>query len=386
MPRRYQDGALELKDTAVGPCWYIRFTTPDQRRPRLRIGLKSQFPTKAKASRAAQPFRETFNSSPDLLFAQPHTFGDVVARYEQEEMPARFSTSKGYRKMHRLYIVPQWGTTPIEQIEPLEVRAWLNTLKGTQSKAPLSTRSKGHIHTQMKNLFKHAQLWKWTAAQLNPMTLFSIAGATKRTKKPRVISPAQFRALLERFRTCVPEDLRMQVLLTTGFCLGLGASEIFGLQWGDIHHCEAVVHVQRGIVEGRVGAVKTERRNAPLPLAPFVADIFLAWRAASRHSKNEDWVFASPYRGGRKPMDPNNLQANVLVPAGAAIGLDFNLGWHTLRHSYKSLLDRISSDATLKRDLMRHADVHTTLQVYGEVEMDRLREANALAVTLALTE
>jgi integrase len=275
---------------------------------------------------------------------------------------------------------------PIEQIEPLEVRAWLNALQGTTSKAALSSRSKGHIHTQMKNLFRHAQLWKWAPPQINPMSLFSITGATKRTKKPRVISPAQFRALLEIFRTCVPEDLRMQVLLTTGFCLGLGASEIFGLKWGDVIHCENIVHVQRGIVEGRVGEVKTERRNAPLPLAPFVAEIFARWRQASPHNRDEDWIFASPYRGGRKPMDANNLQANVLVAAGRAIELDFNLGWHTLRHSYKSLLDRISGDATLKRDLMRHADVHTTMQVYGEVEMDRLREANGLAVTLALTE
>ena len=388
MQRRYQNGSLELTATASGPVWYIRFTTPAGERPRLRIGTGRQFPSRAKASRAAQPLRDRFNSSPESLFTASHTFADVIARYEREEMPTRFSTQKGYRKLHRLYIGPRWGTTPIAQIQPLEVRAWLNALVGAKSGAPLSTRSKGHIHTQMKNLFKHAQLWRWMPAQLNPLSLFSIAGSTKRARRPRVISPAQFRALLKYFGNAEDEiaALRMQTLLVTGFCLGLGASEIFGLRWGDVHHCEDVIHVQRGIVEGRVGDVKTERRNAPLPLAPFVAEIFARWRQASPHNFDEDWVFASPYRGGRQPLDPNNLQATVLVPAGRAIGLDFNLGWHTLRHSYKSLLDRISSDATLKRDLMRHADVHTTMQVYGEVEMDRLREANALAVTLATTQ
>ena len=44
-----------------------------------------------------------------------------------------------------------------------------------------------------------------------------------------------------------------------------------------------------------------------------------------------------------------------------------------------------SSDPTLKRDLMRHSDVHTTMQVYGEVEMERLREVNDAAVNLAMT-
>jgi integrase len=323
------------------------------------------------------------------MFAPVRTFGDVVERYEREEMPARYSTSVGYRKLHRLYIVPRWGKTPLDQIEPLEVRAWLNTLKGGKSKAPLSSRSKGHIHTQMKNLFRHAQLWKWTAVQLNPMALFSITGSTKRTKKPRVISPKQFRALLEYFGRGGNDDLagmRMQVLVVTGFCLGLSASEMFALKWGDVLHCKNEIHVRRGIVNGRVGDVKTERRNAPLPMATFVAETFARWRQASPHNHDEDWVFASPYRGGRKPVNPNSLQAITLVDAGRAIGLEFNLGWHTLRHSYKSLLDRVSGDASLKRDLMRHADVHTTMQVYGEVEMDRLREANALAVTLAMTE
>lgn len=376
MKRRYQNGTMELGKTAAGPTWYIRFTTLDQQRPRLRIGLKSQYPTKAKASRAAQQLRDTFNKSPESLCAPVRTFGDLVARYEREEMPERFSTRRGYLKMHRLYIVPRWGSTLLADIEALEVRAWLRSLDH------LSSRSKGHLHGQMKNLYKYAALWKWVPATINPMSLFSITGATKRTRKPRVISPAQFRALLKFFA----EDLRMQLLVTCGFCLGLRSSELFGLRWSDFDHLQGIVRIRRAVVQGHVGEVKTERSNAPLPLAEYVGEMFLRWRAASPHNLDEDWVFASPNKGGRKPLDANSLQVRVLVPAGTAIGLDFNLGWHTLRHGYKSLLDRISSDASLKRDLMRHADVHTTMQVYGEVEMDRLRAANATAVTLALTE
>jgi integrase len=374
--RRYQNGTIELENTAAGPCWYIRFTTPAGQRPRIRIGLKSQHPTKAKASRAAQHLRDTFNESPELMCAPLRTFGDLVARYELEEMPERFSTRRGYTRMHRLYIVPRWGTTPLAEVEALDVRAWLKSLD------KLSSRSKGHLHGQMKNLFKHGQLWKWVPPQVNPMSLFSIAGSTKRTKRPRVISPAQFRSLLDYFR----EDLRMQTLIVLAYCLGLRASELFGLQWRDVDHVEATVRIRRAIVQGHVGEVKTERSGAPLPLAKFVGDILLRWRQASPHQEDEDWIFASPYSGGRKPMDPNNLQVHFLLKAGVAIGLDFNLGWHTFRHSYKSLLDRVSMDPSLKRDLMRHADVHTTMQVYGEVEMDRLREANDGAVALAITE
>lgn len=380
MIRRYQNGTLELSNTASGPCWYIRFTAASGTRPRIRVGLKKQYPTRAAASRAAQHIRDTFNATPEELLGPQRTFGDVVARYEAEEMPDTHSTRRGYMRMHRLYIEPRWGELPIAKVDAIDVRTWL---KSSADLAHLSTRSIGHLHGQMKNLFKFAKLWKWIPPQAeNPMKLFSIAGSTKRARRPRVISPAQFRQLLEYFR----DDLRMQTMLVAGFCLGLRSSEIFGLQWRDFDHHESLVFIRRAVVENVVGKVKTERSGAPLPLAKFVASIFLQWRGETPCRLDEDWVFASPYRGGRRPMDAENLQTRALRPAGKAIGLDFSLGWHTLRHSYKSLLDRVTGDASLKRDLMRHADVHTTMQVYGEVEMDRLRDANAAAVSLALSE
>jgi site-specific recombinase XerD len=57
-----------------------------------------------------------------------------------------------------------------------------------------------------------------------------------------------------------------------------------------------------------------------------------------------------------------------------------------MRHSYKVLLERAGADITVQRDLMRHADAKTTVNVYGEVEMDRMRDANNKAVALAFGE
>ena len=84
----------------------------------------------------------------------------------------------------------------------------------------------------MKVLFKFAMLWGWVPPQTNPMSLFSVPGITKRVRKPRVINMAQFQALLEHFRA----DLRMRTMITGGYCLGLGASELFGLKWRDFDH------------------------------------------------------------------------------------------------------------------------------------------------------
>jgi hypothetical protein len=71
---------------------------------------------------------------------------------------------------------------------------------------------------------------------------------------------------------------------------------------------------------------------------------------------------------------------------GEAIGLESNLGWHTPRHGYKVLLEMADIDVSTQRDLMRHSDVHTTLQVYGTVVLDRMRLANERALALVFGE
>lgn len=368
---RYQQGTIEEVKTALGICWYIRFTV-DGKRPRFRIGLKSQYPTEAKASRAAQYLRDEINN-PSAQIAN-RTFGDVIIRYENEEMPEHYSTRRGYTQIHRNHLKPRWGDILLKDINPMEVRAWLLSL----DKAP---KTLGNILGQTRSLFRFAMLWGWLPATVNPMSLFTIPGVTKRRRKPRVINPAQWRQLVAAAPT-----VRIRVMLIGAYCLGLRVSELFGLQWGDFDFLGGRVWIQRAVVEARTGKVKTERSGAPLPLAAKVLESFLELYKDSDLKEPEDWVFSSRYKAGRLPLDSRNLQTKYLVGAGKAIGLDFSLGWHTFRHSYKVLLDRSGVELTVKRDLMRHADVHTTSQIYGEVEMDRMVEANNKAVSLAFKE
>lgn len=368
---RYQSGSIEEVNTAEGLCWYIRFTV-DGKRPRYRIGLKSQYPTKAKASRAAQYLRDQVNSAAPQLVTR--TFGDVIARYENEEMPEQYSTRRGYMQIHKNHLLPKWGAVELSAMNPMEVRKWLLEL----DKAP---KTLGNILGQTRSLFRFAMLWGWLPAAVNPMSLFTIPGVTKRMRKPRVINPVQFRKLVK-----ATPDIRIRTLYIGAYCLGLRASELFALQWGDFDFLGSKVWIKRAIVEAHTGKVKTERSEAPLPLAKQVMDAFLDFYKQVDMKEGNCWVFASPYKAGRLPLDSRNLQTKYLIPAGAAIGLDFNLGWHTFRHSYKVLLERSGVDLTTQRDLMRHADTHTTSQIYGEVEFDRMIEANDKAVALAFSE
>jgi integrase len=380
---RYRPGSLELIKTAAGKCWYIRFQATingKTTRARQRVGLEKDFPNKSAAKRAAQGIVDEFNRVPDITRAEKRRFNELIDRYKLEEMPKRYSTAKAYKAILRNQIEPKWGREFLDDVEAMDVRAWLKSLD-------CSSRYKGHIHGLMRILFGYAMLWKWIPRGENPMSLFRMEGSTRRQKEPNILTVDQLIAILREIEQPI---YRLMVLYSIG--LGLRCSELFALKWkdfvwsapamqaaiaaGDGSILPDLLKIERAVVDGNEGEVKTIHSKKPLPLHADLAVAAVEFRKQTEFDQDDDWVFASAYIGGDVPMRPGNVQRRILIPAGKRAGLPFTLGWHTFRHTYKSWLDDLEIPLTVQRDLMRHAHINTTAQVYGSVGMKRLRSAN----------
>jgi integrase len=64
-----------------------------------------------------------------------------------------------------------------------------------------------------------------------------------------------------------------------------------------------------------------------------------------------------------------------LHPLAAKVGVP-RLGWHTFRHTFRSWLDAVGTAVGIHQKMMRHADVATTMNVYGKGMMDSKLEAH----------
>ncbi len=53
------------------------------------------------------------------------------------------------------------------------------------------------------------------------------------------------------------------------------------------------------------------------------------------------------------------------------IGLPEGIGWHTFRHTYRFWLDETGAPMKVQQELMRHASIQTTMNVYGRAMTDR---------------
>ncbi len=369
--RRYQSGTLEKKSTVEGICWYIRFTYPDGSRPRTRIGLVANLPTRTLARKAAADLVKAFNEAP-LIEPPRYTMADAIHRYIREELPARHDTGRGYKSYLNGHIMPKWGTLRVEDVKPKDVRAWLDKLE-------LAPKSKSHILGLMRQLFRYAMLWEWIPLSENPMNLFRLKGGNRRKAKPRVLSTADFLKLVAQ----VNREPHSTMMLLAG-CLGLSCSELTALRWCDIDWKEREVKIERGIVNGRVDDVKTEKRGASLPLHQLLIERLKALFEASEYQEDDDWIFASPFSAGEKPFHAYRIQQYVIAPAAVSCGLGEKIGWHTFRHSYRSWLSKQGAPVGVQKDLLRHADIRTTMNIYGDSFMDDLRKANKGVVEVIL--
>jgi integrase len=96
-----------------------------------------------------------------------------------------------------------------------------------------------------------------------------------------------------------------------------------------------------------------------------------------------DWMFASPVKVGRQPYSYTGVWREVQRAAMAAgIG---KLGTHAFRHSFRSWLDAVGTTVTVQQKMMRHAEIRTTFNTYGDVVTNEIEQAHAKVVGLALS-
>ena len=111
-----------------------------------------------------------------------------------------------------------------------------------------------------------------------------------------------------------------------------------------------------------------------------LAEVLLQWRPATVFPRDEDWLFANPVTG--RPYHQESLQKSQIKRAAKLAGLGEDIGWHTFRHSYRSWLDETGAPMKVQQELMRHASIQTTMNVYGRAMTETKRRANSQVVGL----
>jgi len=391
---RYQEGCLTRSKRKSGAVWEYRYRErqPDgsKRMRCIVVGTVAAIKTRATALQHIEVLRASVNrevietGSPTIT-----TFKSLIEHYREREMrmdnhdKKAYSTKNRNESYLRKWIVPRWGNYRPSDIKSVATEEWLDSLvrdTGNKKRKPLAGGTKVKIRNIMSAIFRHGMrhelLPRVEAA--NPMRYVRQSG--KRQSIPLALEVEQFQSLF----AALQQRERTMVLLDCGS--GLRCGELIGLQWRDFDFACKQMSVTRSVVDMVSGKVKTEASQKTVPLDDFMIEELLAWYRITPYQKPEDWVFASdsPRAGakrGKQPYWPMTIMRMFIKPVAKRLGIG-NIGWHTFRHTYSNLLHANREDPKVVQELLRHASIKVTMDVYTQAVTSEKRKAQSRVVEL----
>jgi integrase len=336
-----------------------------------------QYPTETAAWKAVSTLCLDINYHTSRPEGIPETFEQLAEHYRLIELDLEkdserkvYQTKQTYRVYLKARIVPRWGGHRLREIKAVAVERWLGSLDD------LSNGTKAKIKGIMSEVFQHAIRYGWLNDGENP--IFAVRQSTKRVRVTEPLEVAEFRALM------LVLSQKMRVIGIVAATTGLRISEVLGLKWMDIDWKTLQMDVTRSVVDGIVGKCKTETSRRPVPIDEFTADELLSWKKETCYTQPEDWVFASERVQGRMPPWADTLLDRFLQPAAKRAGIKKWVGFHTFRHTYSTLLKANNEDVKVVQELMRHANISTTMNIYTKALTPAKREAQSRVVDVLM--
>jgi len=99
-----------------------------------------------------------------------------------------------------------------------------------------------------------------------------------------------------------------------------------------------------------------------LPIGPALAKALLEFRRRVTYVDSADYVFAGD--SGR-PTWHGIMLTDYIKPAAIRAGIG-KVGWHTFRYTFSSILHDTGTAIAVQKELLRHADIHTTMKIYTQ--------------------
>jgi integrase len=185
---------------------------------------------------------------------------------------------------------------------------------------------------------------------------------------------------LKRLLTKLQNPARALVFLTAA--TGLRVSEALGLKWSDLDFDAGVINLARAVVHQHVGEMKTEASQKPVPMGGELAAALQYWSTQTWYRQPDDWVFASPKMHGKQPYWPETMLRCYVKPEAKSVGIAKQIGWHSFRRTFATLLKGSGEDVKTVQELMRHASSRLTLDVYAQALTPAKRAAHLKVVEM----
>lgn len=306
-------------------------------------------------------------------------FGESAEHWFESKRKLRPWTRKSYRDALDRILLPRFGHCKLGTITPEQVAALIRELEG---KGLASSTIWNYLLPLSGTL---AFAVRRGLLAVNPCSLLTSDDRPQRRerKQDHVWSPEEIEALLEASELLARRfgsQYDYSPLLRTAVVTGLRLGELLGLQWQDLDLEQGVLHVRRQYSRmGELAPPKTPAALRRIPLSPEVLRFLAGHKLRSRHSKEDDFIFAS---NGGNPLGHRNVTRRGFEPAAELAEIE-GVSFHSLRHAFASRMIARGISSTVLASLMGHESSTITERRYIHL-FDRERTDDAVRKAMSL--
>ena len=295
------------------------------------------------------------------------------------------NTRRGYEAV-LAHLAPIAGI-PLRDLAPEDVEACLAGMTARRRGQAVATPASPKTRRNALAMLRHAL----ADAERRGHVRTNAARLVAAPRVPRIAREGLAAGRVRQILAAVAGD-RYEAAYALGL-VGLRASEALGLLWSDVDLAAGTVRVRAQLSGSGPTAVrvplKTAASGAVVPLPPFVVDRLRAHRERQRAERpfvpiDADGMAFLTEAG--HPVNGSSMTRRLQRLLGEA-GIDrrdlpdgrvsSTFRFHDLRHGFASLLAAIGVPPWVAQDLVRHARVTTTLEVYTHTTTAMHRDAMA---------
>ena len=292
---------------------------------------------------------------------QSITFGSVAEKWQEDNWDRlRFGSYRTYAPcLERA--VQKFGKTDIDKLKPIEIQTWLRDLGRTYAFKTVAN------HKSIVSQVCDYAIVNLGLDMYNPCDKVKMpAGLKKGTRN--ALSANERHAILS---TTKDENQLAFLILFTGCRLG----EALALQMKDIDMKNNVVHITKSVAfhgnQPVIQTTKTENGIRDVPLLSPLKD-----RLKELNLPGEAYIVS-----GEKPMTKSALYRRWDAFCKAK---GIHIDRHSIRHQYATTLYEAGIDAKTAQDLLGHAQIATTMDIYTHIsEEKKLKDFMKLATYVA---
>lgn len=299
---------------------------------------------------AEKVLRDWMNSVDDReLGSVRMTLADLAGRWlEHKDLSISRNTYRDYSALVGKKILPALGHMELSELRPMVIQEFIDEV------AAASPDQANKCLVILRQMFRQAI--RWQLASRNPASEVNRVRIAKRDVQALTRSDA--------LRLAQAADGREAAIITLALGCGLREGEIFALEWGDVDLRGPRVRVSKSL-ENRRTVKQTKTYQAREVVMPsWTVKAVRAWHR--QQGKPAAGVMFPGRDGGH--MDPEAWYRRNYKPL--VDGLGIRATFHSLRHTYASLLIADGADPMFVSRSLGHSTIRTTVDHYGHLMHD----------------